>query len=209
MRNKFVARLISTVFHPVFLPFLLIYWLVNQSLTPLGDDLSDMILRSVFVATLLIPLLTVLILKWSGLVGSIHLAKAEERRWPYSLSMFTFLMLSVLFYQQYVVPKEFAIILFGSGISIMFLRLYLSEIKISAHTTCAGGVAGALIQLTTAFDYPFFYPSLLAVLLAGLIGWARLDLRAHSQQEVYIGYGLGFVCQLFSSDLLSFIDGVL
>ncbi|MGB0884639.1 MAG: hypothetical protein ACPGTG_07950 [Flavobacteriales bacterium] len=208
MKNKTVSRLISTLFHPVFVPLMLFYWIINQSYTPLDANLSNLILFSIFLATLLIPLTTVLILKWGGMVSSIHLAKAEERRWPYSLSMFTFLMLGILFYRLYFVPKEFAIILFGSGISIVFLRFFLSEIKISAHTTCAGGVVGALMQLNTDFDYPFFYPSLLAILLAGSIGWSRLDLKAHSQKEVYFGYGLGFVCQLFSADLLSFLDRI-
>jgi len=66
--------------------------------------------------------------------------------------------------------------------------------KISTHTAAIGGVAGALIIYSIAFAFnPLWWLSLI-ILLAGLVGTARMILRQHSLAQVVTGFFVGLVC---------------
>ena len=62
-----------------------------------------------------------------------------------------------------------------------------------------GGAVGAfmVVSLTELQDYSFFVIS--GVIIAGCLGWARLQLNAHRPLEIYSGFLLGIFCQLIAS----------
>jgi membrane-associated phospholipid phosphatase len=59
-----------------------------------------------------------------------------------------------------------------------------------------GGLAGAFLMLgfNGLHDYTLWV--ILSFLLSGIMGWARLQLKAHSPFEIYSGFLLGMMCQI-------------
>jgi membrane-associated phospholipid phosphatase len=66
--------------------------------------------------------------------------------------------------------------------------------KISTHTAAIGGVAGALFAFAEIFSFNPVWWLCLVLLVAGIMGSARMILRQHSLSQVMGGFGIGFVC---------------
>jgi membrane-associated phospholipid phosphatase len=60
--------------------------------------------------------------------------------------------------------------------------------KISTHTAAIGGVGGALF----GFNPVWWFCVVLVV--AGILGSARMILRQHSLSQVLTGFAVGFAC---------------
>jgi uncharacterized membrane protein (DUF485 family) len=61
-----------------------------------------------------------------------------------------------------------------------------------------GGLLGALIVVCDLLDVQVLNWFLVFVMVAGIVGYARLNLMAHSAKQVYFGLLLGFGVQLFA-----------
>ena len=66
--------------------------------------------------------------------------------------------------------------------------------KISTHTAAIGGVAGALIAFAEKFMFNPVWWLCLVLIVAGVLGSARIILRQHSLGQVLGGFLVGFVC---------------
>ncbi len=190
-----VATGISTIFHPVFLPFMACYWLINQDVIFLRDDLKPLILQSIFIVGLAIPLISVFLLKQLGIVSSIRIPDVKERRIPYYITCSSYLLLGLFFRNSVYIPIELPIIFISCAISV-FILIYLIPItKASAHMACIGGITGALYVFTVYLSYPLFIPIIITFLISGIVGWSRLELKAHTPEQLLIGFIIGFTTQ--------------
>ena len=59
-----------------------------------------------------------------------------------------------------------------------------------------GGIIGGLISFSELFGYNPVWWLCLFILVAGVLGSARIILRHHSLGEVLSGFGVGFICAL-------------
>ena len=59
----------------------------------------------------------------------------------------------------------------------------------------AGGLVGALAGLGVVLPTNMLPWLSLGLLIAGLVGYARLQLNAHQPKEVYVGFFTGFFCE--------------
>jgi membrane-associated phospholipid phosphatase len=69
--------------------------------------------------------------------------------------------------------------------------------KISTHTAAIGGVAGALIAFSFKFVFNPVWWLCLVLILAGMVGTARMILRQHSLLQVVMGFLTGFLCAFY------------
>ena len=74
--------------------------------------------------------------------------------------------------------------------------------KISMHMIGIGGLAGAMMALSFRFGLDLWLLFSVIILASGLLGVARLQLKAHSPSQVYVGFVLGFLI-VFSGIFLS------
>ena len=90
-------------------------------------------------------------------------------------------------------------ILLGATVSL-FLAFIINNLfeKISLHAMGMGGFLAIVIMALNITQYDLTYLFLLVIFLSGLVGTARLILKAHQTREIYTGYMLGFVCQAFA-----------
>ena len=68
--------------------------------------------------------------------------------------------------------------------------------KISTHTAAIGGVAGALLAFSALFAFNPVWWLCLTLIVAGMLGSARMILRQHSLSQVLGGFGVGFFTAL-------------
>jgi len=74
--------------------------------------------------------------------------------------------------------------------------------KISIHSLAWGGVVGILLSMNRMVEGTLLIPTIVAIVLAGLVMSARLFLNAHTLREVLSGALTGFVAGLGGMMLL-------
>jgi len=191
-----LALLLSVVFQPLLMPSLvfgLLFFAVPQA-SSIPESFKERLFYLIVTSTLLIPMVLMLGLRWSGMVKSLHFEEKSDRRTPFIL-VTLFYLLTTYFLKE---KTELDPILWqGMGI-ITFSVALLTGItffwKMSAHMTGIGGVLGVLGILAVYFpSLDLAYLLVATLLLGGLVASARLYLDAHRPAEVYVGLLVGFV----------------
>lgn len=200
--SRTLATLVSYVFHPVFMPavlMLLLYKLapVHFASIPLGNIFQRgsfiNLLGIVAVCTIFFSLLTVVLMKALGFIRSINMHERQDRILPLMGIMIWYFWAYHVISNLPGTPLILKVLLLGSFWNIIVVFIISIFFKISMHATAAGGTLGllaALLILNPIDMMPVIYAFLL---LAGLIGTARLLLGAHRPAEVWLGYLVGAV----------------
>ena len=197
--NKLIAGLadaLSTVLTPLLMPtygIFLVLWVSVLCLLPYGTRVS--VLLVCMGITCILPLIFLSVLRHFKLVKDLHVNVREERFIPY---LFTALCYAVAAYFLYFrhSPQWFIMFLVGSAITILVMALINLKWKASAHMAGIGGVIALVYQIhvlgLSAFD--LFWLLCLLIMVAGLLGSARLALRRHDIWQVLAGVIVGFLC---------------
>jgi hypothetical protein len=116
--------------------------------------------------------------------------KKEERAYP-------ILAITVFYYVTYFLLKGvhvstlFNYYMLGAtllGILALGVNFFT---KISLHMIAAGSITGLFIGLTLNVGIDMSLEAILTILLAGVIGFARIKTGSHRPVDVYAGYGMG------------------
>lgn len=191
-----IARLLSVLFHPVWmltwvlgLCFHVDPWL-TIGFAPEGKWL---LLGTVFVMTALFPLTSALMMRRSGLVGSLELPLRQERIPVYLLTLIYY---GLCYYLMWRVPNDplTMSVLLGALLSLSLTLVITFWWKISLHMVGMGGLVGALLALAVLHGMviPFWISG--AFVLSGALASARLFESDHTPAQVYTGALLGCVC---------------
>lgn len=208
---KLTAQIISVVFHPLsVLTYSLVFLLcanpyafgVNQA-----SDKIDLILI-VFSTTLLIPGIAVVMMRFLLLVDDMQLRDRMQRVGPYIAAGIFYAWMTRNLMTNPDIPPVFAAICLGCTLAIFICFVINVQFKISLHTVGSAGMTAIFLILYLHYPYAkvnFALPVwgtlqvslmtmvFLSVLIAGLVGTARLALGIHKPKEVYLGYPIGFV----------------
>ncbi len=197
-----LALVISYLFHPLFMPtngLLVIYFFgslpgFNKYSTDLDKSLVFFTITIVFVATSLLPVIIAVILKKTGLITSLSMPIKEERSIPFILTSFCYF--GAYYYLRYYLDLPinrliYYFIFFGVFATVLGFFITLSW-KISIHMIGIGGLVGILTLLSKNGDQDLFLPLMASVITAGLIGFGRLQLRAHNIKQIIAGFVIGF-----------------
>lgn len=195
---RFFAHLFSVVFHPLFIPFYVVLFLINYHPSYFsGLDLYKFaILRSVFVNTIIFPAFALLIMRLLGFVKSFMLHSREDRIGPYLANMiFYFWMARVFFnYKPELTP---ILASFMTGVFLTTAVALIANIfsKISMHAIGCGGMLGIFIIIMKSNSMLMTWPLSLALLITGLVCTSRLIVSNHTQRDIYLGLIIGLACQ--------------
>jgi len=195
------AKIISYIFHPLFIPTYIFIWLIIRFPYEFNIPEKPLKLRvfTVFWTSAFFPAFTVFLLWRLKLISSIYLRYQVDRIIPYVASMFFYWWLWYLsrnFTDQPLLVKSFFFGIFLSTIAGLIINNF---IKISMH---AMGVAGAwLFMVFVCFHYAMnlALDLSLVTLITGIVCSSRLSLSEHSTAEIYIGLGVGIICQLLAA----------
>ncbi|MEI6947425.1 hypothetical protein V9K67_09555 [Paraflavisolibacter sp. H34] len=195
---RIAARVLSILFHPLFIPVYLSWFLiyVNPLFPAFSAGAKLLLLIRFLVMYTIFPLVTVLIAKGLGFIDSILLKTQRDRIIPYvACGLYYFWMWYVLKNQpefpRHLVMLSLAIFLASSaGLTVN------SFVKVSMHTISMGVACTFLLLFAFMTDVNFGFYISAAFLLAGLVCTARLINDDHSTFEVYLGLVLGIIAQL-------------
>lgn len=212
----FLSRLISSLFHPVFILnyILILLYLVNPYLFGIQDDRQKgLLFISVFLLSVFFPIFTIVVMKLVGFIDSIEVKDRKERVMPLVITSIFYLWLFVNIRQNSIVPSAFSIFVLGATIAL-FVAFFINNFsKISLHTVGMGGLVAMVFLIRSYFSYGSFYFNVgplglfsisldfvffLSIIIAGLVGTSRLHLNAHRKSDVYMGYLVGFLGQVIA-----------
>lgn len=195
---KVLAKIVSYLFHPLFIPTYIFIWLMVRfpyNYVDMSEQLLKMRLFNVFFTTCFFPAFAVFLLWRLKFVNSIMLRTQKERIVPYIITMFFYWWMWYLsrnFTDQPIVLKSFYFGIFFTTIIGLVLNTFF---KISMH---AMGIAGALFCVVlSCFVFHVHLGADISVitLIAGLVCTSRLLLNEHKSGQVYAGFIVGILCQ--------------
>lgn len=189
---------ISTLFHPLLIPtwgFLVLLTSQNPyGLMPF--DYKAMLWLIVVSFTFLIPAIFIGLLKRLKFIDSYQMHHHQERIVPMMIVFISYFA-GVFVLRKFNAPLIFPVLLTVSTISIGLAGLISIIWKISAHLTGLGGLIAAILIVSQHLESNLSLLLSLVILLAGLVGWARLYLDAHNRDQILVGFILGFSCIYF------------
>lgn len=195
--NKQAATFFSYVVHPALVPLIGVAIIVFFSPHYTPRPILVTLLIYVFVGTYFFPLLMALLLKKLGLISSLHLGDANERRLPYlSAGLFYFITAQSL--RNFPVPETISQFLFAGVIILGIGFMLLSIVKASIHLAGIGALIGLIFYLSNSYYQNMLFALALLFLLSGLVATARLVLHAHKPIEVYLGFFVGIGASIFA-----------
>jgi hypothetical protein len=187
-----VALIVSVIFHPVFVnlfAFLLLFQLHPILAAALSTKAKIFYSLFFFTATAIVPLLSVLILKKGGMIASILLQQAHERRLPYLVTAAMTLVTYYIF-QKINAPGALQFFVLICSAIVVTMLLFNQYKKLSIHMASLGLLTGVIL---------IFYPYLevralfsVVLIISGITASARLFAEAHTPIELLSGYLIGF-----------------
>ena len=209
---KKAAYGISVLFHPLLIVtyMLLVQLAINPYLFGKNSlQANDLLIVQIVIFSFVLPAFMVGMMKAVGLIDSLHMEDKQERVIPYiGTGIFYFWMYLSLHKNQHI-PVSFTAAVLGSVLSLAIIFFINIFTKISAHAAGVGGLVAMVLIMMRWFSYPTFdlmlggttyqiaiSTILIAVILvAGLVGSSRLLLQAHTPQDLYAGFLVGFGTQ--------------
>jgi len=149
----------------------------------------------VFMFSFIFPVLNIFILYKLKKIPTITLSNQRDRTFPYLMTaMFYFgLFYLMLDLNIWTVIK---ISVVGGGVAILLTAIINLRYKISAHMVGIGGLLGVLLCVSYLIKFnmtPFY---IVVIILAGLLGYARLKLEEHKPYQIYAGFLMGLAVQV-------------
>jgi hypothetical protein len=205
--GKLPAKIISYAFHPLMMPsylFTVVMLYLPDALQPMSKKVMWYILLLIFITTFMIPLFSLLGLRTAMTISSLYLEKRRERIIPFAFITLFYGLTTYLFHTKIEVNDFLLSIFLGSTGVVALITMVTVFFKISVHAAAVGCMLGSLLAMIYRFPVnELLWPFCFITLIAGLVLSARLSLNAHSSEEVYIGFGLGFAFCFLSVYFLS------
>lgn len=190
-----LSNIISWVLVPLMMPLyatLLVFHLSVLQFSSVQVKWSFSLI--IFCMTAIIPMLLVILMKRFGIVQDLGLNGRRERFYPYIITILS-LGAAGWFMLSKNAPLWTGMFFFGGAAAGVINLLINFRWKISAHAAAMAGVIALLIAISRE-NIP--HPSIDlwivgAILLAGLLGSARVWLGRHTVMQVLAGSAVGFL----------------
>jgi hypothetical protein len=219
---KITAQIISFLGHPLLMLtyMLVLLLLVNPYLfgvNSITDFESRKLILTVFFSSFLLPSFAIFLMQKLELIKSLEMRDKQERIGPFIATGIFYLWIFQNVSNNDNLPTAFLIAVLSTTLGLFCCFLINLFFKISLHATGIGGYIGMVLTTMWLYSYgsfqmwlPFYgYCSvsinlvlILSVLIAGIIGTARLWLGAHTSRELYAGFMMGLACQFLALKIL-------
>ncbi|MDI1306975.1 MAG: hypothetical protein PSX42_19270 [bacterium] len=193
---KKILPLFSYIFHPIFIPAMatLFYLFFNTSNFVAEEKLF--VFFQVAIITVIIPILFFLILRAAGKIDSIMIAEVTQRKIPLILQCFLIILLvrKSITIDRY---PELHFFFLGALLSTILALLSLfANIKASLHMMAISALTVFVIAISLHFQFENTFIIAFLILANGLVASSRIEMNAHTNKELIIGFILGSVPQL-------------
>lgn len=191
-----ILKSISFVFHPLIMPILGVVFYFSKSPRFIAPEIIQAKLVSLFILTIILPILLYFLLRTLGKVKSIYMPTAQERILPLALNC----IVVIIILQRILTPNQIAeLYYFFLGIlisSMTCLMLAVFKFKASIHMMGISGVFMFFIALSIHFSININGTLALMSVITGAVATSRLHVSAHTYLELILGIFIGMLPQL-------------
>lgn len=191
-----ISRLVSALFTPFsipFLAFLALFLFSYLSIMPIQYKL--IVLGIVYCFTIMMPVLTIFIFRKINGFSAQELSERKKRYTPFFLTIISYVFCLVMM-NRLNIPWYMSGIILAALIMMVICVIVNLKWKLSEHMAGAGAVIGGLVAFSALFGYNPVWWLCGFILVAGLLGTARIILGHHTLGEVLGGFAVGLVCAL-------------
>ena len=189
-----VARITSIVFTPFSIPFLAFLVLFLFSYLRIMPILyKGIVLGIVYCFTILTPTITIFLFRKINGFARQELSERKKRYVPILLTIISYVF-CLLMMRKLNIPWYMTGIIFVSLVISIICILVNLKWKLSEHMAGMGGIIGGLVSFSALFSYHPVVWLCLFILIAGILGSARIVLGHHTLGEVLSGFVVGLVC---------------
>ena len=188
------ARIISMVFTPFMVPFVafcLLFLFTYLRIMPWGYKIT--VLALVYCFTILLPMLGIYLFQKINGWGVRELGHREKRFIPYGLTILSYMACLLTMYRIHL-PRYMSGIIWATLLCMLICALVNLKWKISTHMAGCGMIVGGLLSFCFLFQYNPVWWLCVCIILAGMLGTARIVVRQHSLNEVGGGFLVGLCC---------------
>lgn len=211
---KLFFKIISLIFHPIFMPVYLAFLIVAfvpNSFPDLFGRKYNMVMIMLAMLMIGFPLISLAIMKGLGMLKNFTMRNVKERFIPMiavaTFYLWTFMMFKPDSKTAFATDPVLSNMILGSVVSIFLAFFFNSFYKISLHAIAAGGMLSVIMNIMPIASFNMTYIFIGAIVLAGLIATARLYLKEHTNKEVYMGFFAGYFAQFFAYQIWGNIFG--
>ena len=189
-----VARVTSIVFTPFSIPFLAFLVLFLFSYLRIMPILyKGIVLGIVYCFTILTPTITIFLFRKINGFARQELSERKKRYVPILLTIISYVF-CLLMMRKLNIPWYMTGIIFVSLVISIICILVNLKWNLSEHMAGMGGIIGGLVSFSALFSYNPVVWLCLFILIAGILGSARIVLGHHTLGEVLSGFVVGLVC---------------
>lgn len=208
---KNISRLASYFMHPLILvtyTFIYLMWVNPFAFGAPSFELAistfDVYLIQIFFSTALLPFICIVMMKFLGMLETFEMEDKQERIGPYIATGIFYLWIFFTTNSNPQFPDGFKTFMLGATVAL-FLAFFVNNFtKISIYTVGLGSMVG-MVMMNLSLTLPATFQALqIVIVLAGLLGTARLFLKSSATMDVFGGYFVGFIAQFIAVVILSF-----
>ena len=190
------ARVISAIFTPFsipFLAFLILFLFSYLRIMPIQYKL--IVLGVVYCFTILMPTLTIFLFRKINGFSPEDLGERKRRFMPFLLTITSYVFCLVMMHRLNI-PWYMTGIILAALIMMVICIVVNLKWKLSEHMAGVGAIVGGLVSFSALFGYNPIWWLCLFILIAGVLGTARIILQHHTLGEVLVGFAVGLICSL-------------
>ncbi len=196
---KFLAKLVSYIFHPLFVGVMMAAYLIfihPYFFIGFSEKQKMLKLLAVINNNVFFPLIVVVLLRALGFNKSLLLQTQKERIVPYLASITFFFWSYYVFKNQPEVPRVLVNMCRGMFFSAAIALVLNNNYKISMHGIGVGGLMGLMTLILVDGNLNSGLPYMIALLITGAVMTARKIVSDHQWFDIITGFLLGFFTQL-------------
>lgn len=207
--QKWIALILSYIFHPVFVPIYLLYFLLFVepflfAYLPLSSEQEVIgfkmrVLMQGIINYTFFPIVTILLLKGVGFIKSIKLKERKDRIIPFIVCNIWYFWIWYVWRGLEGIPRElvlYAMAVFMASSIGLLLNIYM---KVSMHAIALGTTTAFLCLLGFLYGPGMTLYIAIALLITGAVCTARLLLSDHDSREVFWGLAAGVIAVVIAN----------
>ncbi len=192
LNYKKLSNGISWVLHPFVLPLYMIVVLLTLTVfAHYPTNVKFYLLWVVLLYAIIIPILTLGVLRSLGRISSYRVDDRRERLLPLLIGAICYVLCAITIAKipSAIFLRKFMIAAACCEVMCLVVSLYW---KISLHLTGMGAAVALLVVMNVAGVGNMMVPLMFAILLTGALASARLYLGCHNGRQVLAGFCGGF-----------------
>jgi len=193
--SETLAKIISVIFHPLFMPLygLGVLFTAPTFLGYIPLQVKKILFMVVLMNNVMLPVAMLPFFRNRNIIKSYSMDERAERVMPLIITSVLYFITAFIFY-RFPVPDYFKSFIYASAIVAAVLTVINFWFKISVHGAGVGAVTALIVVLSIKTYTPLTLYLAGAIIAVGLTLSSRLRLNVHDPLQAWTGFITGFTC---------------